>query len=195
MTTTHSPAYTLPTLVMMIPALALRLVCILMTLGLLLMCASELRAQVLAPLGVSDRGVTASHEVAGETDLVHSRRQLLTARVLLGIGGSFVGVVAGGAIGLAVPRDPCNCDDPGLSQALVGAAVGSIVLSGLWAATPQSGSTCSFERRIATGVGVSAIGAVVGGAIGALTGTGAVIWGYIIGAGVGAGVGSAKCGG
>lgn len=114
--------------------------------------------------------------------------------MLLGVGGSFVGVVAGGAIGLALPRSPCYCDDPGLPQALVGAAVGSILVSALAAAAPDLGSNCSFAGRTATGIGVSAIGAVVGGVIGVLTGQGAVVLGYIIGAGVGAGVGSAQCG-
>ena len=166
--------------------------------GMLLVCAQDLRAQVLPPVGVSGRGVTVEREVitvAGATDSVYSGGHRLTARVLLGIGGSFVGVVAGGAIGLKVPRNPCYCDDPGLREAVVGAAVGSIVLSGLSAASPQFGSTCSLKGRIATGVGGSALGAVVGGALGILTGTGGVAWGYIIGAGVGAGVGSALCGG
>ena len=175
-----------------------RLVSTILVLGMLLMRAMDVGAQSYAPAGVSRRVVTRESEtiaLAVPTDTDRAGGRLLSVRTLLGIGGSFVGLVAGGAVGLALPRSPCNCEDPGLAQVLAGAAVGSIVVAGVAAAIPDMGSKYGFERRAATGVAVSAIGAVVGATIGALTGGGRGLLGYIVGAGMGAGVGSGYFGG
>ena len=185
-------------MVKLMPVSRSRLVSAFLVLGMLLMRAMDVGAQSFAPAGVSRRVVTPESEtvaVAVPTDTDRAGGRLLSVRTLLGIGGSFVGVLAGGAAGLALPRSPCNCEDPGLSQALVGAAVGSIVVAGVAAAIPELGSKYGFGRRAATGVAVSGIGAVVGATLGALTGGGRGLLGYIVGAGVGAGVGSGYFGG
>ena len=165
-------------------------------LGMLFMRATDVGAQSLAPVGVSRRIMPPTSEAtmfAVPSDADRSGGRLLSMRTLLGVGGSFVGVFAGGAAGLALPRSPCNCEDPGLSQALLGAAVGSIVVAGVAAAIPELESKCGFGRRAATGVAVGAVGAAVGTAIGILTGGGRAVFGYIIGAGVGAGAGAGYC--
>lgn len=166
-------------------------------LGMELMGAAEVGAQAIAPVGVSSRRVIAGSNVipiAVPTHADSSGGNSLSERMLLGLGGSVVGVLVGGSIGLALPKTLCRCEDPEPTQALVGAAVGSIVVAVVAAAIPELGSNCGFERRTATGVAVSAIGAAVGGAIGVLTGSGGVAYGYLIGAGLGAGLGTRQCG-
>ena len=165
-------------------------------LGMGLMSAVEVGAQAIAPVGVSSRRVIAGSNVipiAVPTDADSSRGNSLSERMLLGLGGSVVGAFVGGGIGVALPINLCRCDDP-VAEALIGAAVGSIVVAVAAAAIPELKSNCGFERRAGTGVAVSAIGAAVGGAIGVLTGSGGVVYGYLIGAGLGAGLGTRQCG-
>lgn len=118
----------------------------------------------------------------------------IPARAFLGVGGAFIGALAGGYAGAAViPHGPCGCDDPGLTQALEGAAVGSALLGAVLASAPEFSSSCHPVRRLGYGVLGAVTGALAGGVAGAMTGFGAVLLGYVVGAGVGAGVASAVC--
>ena len=118
----------------------------------------------------------------------------IPTRTFLGVGGAFIGALGGAYAGAAVlPHGPCGCDDPGLTQALQGAAVGSALLGAVLASAPQFSSSCHPVRRLGYGVLGALAGALAGGAAGATTGFGGVLLGYFVGAGVGAGVASAVC--
>ena len=118
----------------------------------------------------------------------------IPARSVLGIGGAFIGAYAGALLGIQViPHSACNCDDPGLTEALEGAAVGSALVSAVLASAPQMSSGCHPVRRFGYGAVGALAGAVAGGALGATMGGAGVLLGYVAGAGLGAGISSAVC--
>lgn len=118
----------------------------------------------------------------------------IPVRAALGIGGAFIGAYAGALVGVQViPHSPCNCDDPGLTEAIEGAAVGSALLSAVLASAPQMSSGCHPVRRFGYGAVGALTGAVAGGALGATMGGAGVLLGYIAGAGLGAGISSGVC--
>lgn len=159
-----------------------------LTIALLLPMAAE--SQRLDPVGA--RAETAPRD-AQPTRRTASSNQL-PIRVLLGVGSAFGGAFAGAFAGLAVPAADCNCDDPGLREAVYGAMVGAIVVPALVSALPSMGSECSFAKRAGFGLIGGVVGAAFGGVAGAAIDRGAgVPVGYVGGAGLGAALGSGLC--
>ena len=112
-------------------------------------------------------------------------------RVGLGGAGVILGGLGGGLLGyLVLPHSDCNCDDPGLREYVIGAAVGGAVGAALAAAIPTQRSDCSYGRRAVYGL----LGAVAGGALGVVAPDDQRVVFIPLGAAVGAGVLSAFCG-
>jgi hypothetical protein len=135
-----------------------------------------------------------SNSLASRQDTAERPGYAMPARAFLGVGGAFLGAFAGAYMGASViPHGPCGCDDPGLSEAIVGAMVGSTLVGAALAAAPQFSSSCHPVRRIGYGVLGAVTGAAAGGVLGATVGGLGVILGYISGAGLGAGLASSVC--
>lgn len=104
-----------------------------------------------------------------------------------GIGA--LGFVAGVAAGLGVaaatgPHDCGGCDDPGLGEAIVGAALGGAIGASIGASIPEIGTRCTRSARIGRSLAGSLLGTVAGIALGFGTGQVLVTWpvGTILGA-------------
>ena len=158
------------------------------------------RAQRPAPSGVltSDNALALESSVAGrgaaQQNGSERRATEIPTRALLGVSGALVGIFAGAYVGVyTIPHGPCGCDDPGLDQAIEGAAVGSALLGAVLASAPQFSSSCKPMRRFSYGVLGAVTGAVAGGALGAAVGGVGLLVGYVTGAGLGAGVASGVC--
>ena len=68
-------------------------------------------------------------------------------------GGAFVGAFAGVYVGATmVPHRPCGCDAPGLTEAVLGARVGTLVGAAVASGAPRLHSECSTARRIGFGL-------------------------------------------
>ena len=95
-----------------------------------------------------------------DTTQIHGRLAIRSVTAALGwIPGAFIG----GYIGYALRNHaPCSCDDPGLSETLLGITVGGAVGAGLGAAAPPLGSHCSFAQRFGLGLLGAAVGSGVG---------------------------------
>lgn len=104
--------------------------------------------------------------------------------------GATLGGLGAGLLGYAVlPHSACGCDDPGLNEFLIGAAVGTVTGAALAAALPKQRSQCSYSRRTVYGV----VGALAGGVLGLIPrGNGRAIT-VPLGAAIGAGVSSGFC--
>lgn len=118
----------------------------------------------------------------------------LIQRAEVGAVGAGVGIVGGALLGYSaaafLPLPGCNCDDPGLSEIAIGAAIGTVAGAALAAALPEQRSQCSFAER----VGLGLLGAAVGGTLGFVAARGGHRLILIpVGAGSGAGVLSAFC--
>lgn len=116
----------------------------------------------------------------------------MPVRAALGVGGAFLGAY-GGALAASAVLPHSHGDDPGLAEALEGAAVGSVVMSALLAAAPHFSSSCGPLRRFGYGVGGAVAGALLGSVLSASQRGGGAILGFIAGEGVGAGVVSGLC--
>jgi hypothetical protein len=114
-------------------------------------------------------------------------------RVALGSSGVVLGGIGGGLLGYTVlPHSDCDCDDPGLREFVIGAAVGAAAGAALAAAIPKQRSSCNYGRRVVYGL----LGAVAGGALGIVAPTDNMRALFIpLGAAIGAGTSSAFCGG
>ena len=163
---------------------------------LLSMFAAPVRAQLATPVAVV-RADSASPPPAQPAPLSAStetgayRGARLPLRMVLGVGGAFVGAFGGALVGSAFPHSRCSCEDPGLAQALIGAAAGSIISAAVFAAVPESGRQCDAAQRVMTGILGGTVGALLG--VLAASRSGGVILGYVAGAGFGAGAGAALC--
>jgi hypothetical protein len=151
------------------------------------------QAQVETPLAVraldNPQGVGAMPQVRAQRPSYE-----IPSRVLLGVGGAVAGAMGGALFGAnVVYRGGCACEDPGLEEAVVGAAIGSVLTSAIFASIPDFGSTCSPLERVGLGVGGSLVGALAGGVVGAAMGGAGVLFGYMAGAGVGGGLATASC--
>lgn len=111
-------------------------------------------------------------------------------RVGLGTAGAGLGGLGAGLLGYALlPHSDCDCDDPGLREFVIGAAVGMVAGAALAAALPKQRSQCSYGTRTVYGV----VGALAGGVLGLIPrGNGRVIT-IPLGAAIGAGVSSGFC--
>jgi hypothetical protein len=150
-------------------------------------------AQRLAPVGVRVDQTAAALRTEGAP-----RREAamsgLPLRMLLGVGSAFGGAYAGALTTLALPHSDCNCDDPGLREAIVGAMVGSVLVPAVVSAIPELSSECSFARRTGIGILGGVAGAAIGGVLGASVAPGGgVVVGYVGGAGLGAALGTGLC--
>jgi hypothetical protein len=111
-------------------------------------------------------------------------------RVGLGAVGAGLGGLGAGLLGYAlIPHSDCNCDDPGLNEFLIGAAVGTVAGAALAAAIPKGRSRCSYGMRVVYGLA----GALAGGALGMIPHGDARVLFVPVGATIGAGVASAYC--
>ncbi len=118
--------------------------------------------------------------------------------VLGRVGSSAIGATLGGLgaglLGYAVlPHSDCNCDDPGLNEFLIGAAVGTVAGAALAAALPKQRSRCNYGKRVVYGLAGALAGAVAGGALGRIPHGDARVLFVPVGATIGAGVASAYC--
>ncbi len=141
----------------------------------------SLRERV-APRVVSDSIVIAPADTpsAGE----------LFARVGLGAVGAGLGGLGAGLLGYALmPHSDCNCDDPGLREFVIGAAVGTVAGAALAAALPKQRSPCSYGSRVVYGV----VGALAGGTLGLMAPKNGRAVTIPLGAAIGAGVSSGFC--
>lgn len=151
------------------------------------------QAQVAAPLAVRALDNPQAFAAVAQARAPRSSYEM-PSRVLLGVGGAVAGAMGGALFGSSVLYDgKCACEDPGLDQAIIGAAVGSVLTSALLASMPNFGSTCSPFERIGFGVGGSLVGALAGGVVGAAMGGAGVLLGYMAGAGVGGGLATSAC--
>jgi hypothetical protein len=136
-----------------------------------------------------------AQRVAGGDSIVIAPVDTPSAGEVFGrVGASAIGATLGGLgaglLGYAVlPHSDCGCDDPGLNEFLIGAAVGTVAGAALAAALPKQRSRCSFGRRVAYGVA----GALAGGAVGFIPKADARVVTIPLGAAIGAGVASAYC--
>jgi hypothetical protein len=111
-------------------------------------------------------------------------------RVGLSAIGASLGGLGAGLLGYAVlPHSDCDCDDPGLNEFLIGAAVGTVAGAALAAALPKQRSRCSYGKRVVYGLA----GALAGGALGMLPHGDVRVLFVPVGATIGAGVASAYC--
>lgn len=114
----------------------------------------------------------------------------VAGRLGLGAVGAALGGLGGGLLGYTVlPHSDCNCDDPGLNEFLIGAAVGTVTGAALAAALPKAHSSCDYGKRVLYGLA----GALAGGALGMLPPGEARVLFVPVGATIGAGVASAYC--
>lgn len=90
-----------------------------------------------------------------------SGRRVFWTRVATGSVGWFLGVVAGAYVASALPQHDCQCDDPGLDQALYGALIGSVVVSAAGAAHLSIRHSCSYVARFGRGLIGSLAGTVI----------------------------------
>jgi hypothetical protein len=164
------------------------------------MLALPTSAQRALPTGVRAQDTAMAVEVQRPTLLDAQQRAPeraayeIPVRTALGIGGAFIGAYGGALVGAnVIPHSPCYCDDPGLTEAVEGAAIGSALLSAVLASAPQMSSGCHPVRRFAYGAVGALTGAVAGGALGATLGGAGVLFGYLAGAGLGAGISSGVC--
>lgn len=112
------------------------------------------------------------------------------ARVGFGAAGAGLGGLGAGLLGYALlPHSDCDCDDPGLREFVIGAAVGTVAGAALAAALPKQRSQCSYGKRVAYGV----LGALAGGALGFIPRGNARAIVIPLGAAIGAGVSSGFC--
>ncbi|HET7551927.1 MAG TPA: hypothetical protein VFK04_11590 [Gemmatimonadaceae bacterium] len=112
------------------------------------------------------------------------------ARVGLGVAGAGLGGLGAGLLGYALlPHSDCDCDDPGLNEFLIGAAVGTVAGAALAAALPKQRSQCSYGARAVYGV----VGALAGGVLGLIPRGNARAITIPLGAAIGAGVSSGFC--
>lgn len=113
-------------------------------------------------------------------------------RALLGTAGAVGGALAGAYLGIAIlGRDCGGCDDPGLGQALTGAAIGAVVGGAAVGAIPQLGSRCSYASRFGRGLIGSAVGGILGGV--ASGGSGLILVTFPVGIGSGTALASNTC--
>ena len=91
-----------------------------------------------------------------------------------------LGFVAGaaGGLGLAAATGPhhCNCDDPGLSEAVAGAFFGGVIGASFGASFPELSKRCSFGARMLRSAAGSVVGSIAVTAISANVGGGLIGW-------------------
>ncbi len=151
-------------------------------------------AQVAAPLAVRAHDNPRASSDSPQSRALRSSPLELPSRLVLGLSGAYAGLIGGSLFGANVLyRGGCACEDPGLGEALVGAAIGSVIVSGIVAALPAFTSTCGPGERIERGIGDSLVRALTGAVVGSAMGGPGGLYGYIGGAGIGAGLASVGC--
>ena len=96
-----------------------------------------------------------------------STERVVVTRAALGTAGWFVGAGTGLLIASVLPHHDCHCDDPGLTELLVGLAVGSVVGTAAGAGAPSFGRKCSFGTRVGRAFLGAVGGTLLGGVISA----------------------------
>lgn len=85
-------------------------------------------------------------------------------RTGVGVLGWFAGAAAGAFIAVALPHHDCQCDDPGLTEAITGLFIGSTIGAAAAAAIPSLARHCTYGTRF----GRALLGSVAGTLIGLL---------------------------
>lgn len=85
-------------------------------------------------------------------------------RAGVGVVGWFAGAAGGALIAVALPHHDCQCDDPGLEEAITGFYIGSTIGAAAAAAIPSLARHCNYGTRF----GRALIGSVAGTVIGVL---------------------------
>jgi hypothetical protein len=85
-------------------------------------------------------------------------------RAGVGVVGWFAGAAGGALIAVALPHHDCQCDDPGLEQAITGLFIGSTIGAAVGAAIPSLARHCTYQTRF----GRALLGSVAGTALGVL---------------------------
>lgn len=144
----------------------------------------RLRCLVVTVLGLSASRVgmaqqispaAVAHRASPDSPDSLNRRPSATAafgtRSLTGALGFVVGVGAG--LGLADATGPHSCggcDDPGLGEAIAGAALGGVLGAALGASIPKVGTKCGAGERFVRATVGSLVGTVAGAVIGSNAG-------------------------
>ena len=140
---------------------------------------------------IASTGVLAQSTSNGVADDTAQVRGKMAIRAVSAAIGWFPGAFVGGYVGYhLLGHSPCGCDDPGLSEALIGVAIGGTLGASLGAALPGLKSHCSFGQRWARGLA----GAVIGMGLGMIPLTqGAQIITVPLFSSIGAGVAQGRC--
>jgi len=93
-----------------------------------------------------------------------SEGRAFVTRAGVGVVGWFAGAAAGLFTALALPHHDCQCDDPGLEEAVTGLVIGSTIGAAAGASLPSLGRGCKYRTRL----GRALLGSVAGTLIGAL---------------------------
>jgi hypothetical protein len=160
-------------------------------LSLLLLSAPVLSAQRLEPAAFRP----AVMQMRGADTAIKPRvspDDAALLRTFLGVGGAVGGLFGGALLGASM-HGQCSCDDPGLAEAIIGGAVGTILSSAIISSLPDLGSKCSLASRIGTSLLTSTAGGVIGGFVGAKAGGITPLITYVAGSGIGAAIGSSLC--
>ena len=151
-------------------------------------------AQIVAPRALRANDNPRAFVAQLQPTAVRRSAYEIPGRMVLGVGGAVVGAMGGALIGAnLVYQGGCACEDPGLGEAITGAAIGSVLGSAVFAAIPSFNSSCGAAERIGLGVGGALLGALAGGVVGVAAGGGGVLFGYMGGAGIGAGLIASAC--
>ena len=90
--------------------------------------------------------------------------RVFVTRAGVGVLGWFAGAAGGAVIAVALPHHDCQCDDPGLEEAITGLFIGSTIGAAAAAAIPSLARHCTYGTRF----GRALIGSVAGTVIGVL---------------------------
>ena len=92
----------------------------------------------------------------------YQKSERFVFRLFTGTAGLVAGAYAGAYASQGVGGQCDDCDDPGLGAALIGAAIGGVLGTGIGAGAFALQDTCSTGERIAMGMGGAAVGGILG---------------------------------
>ena len=127
--------------------------------------APSASAQLVGPLSppVPDARLIAAPALLAPVRAPATQASNRRRRMRFALLGSLIGIAAGVGIAAATGPHHCQCDDPGLEEAVIGYAVGAVVGASVGAAMPASTNpACGFGSRLAPAL----LGGTLGGAVG-----------------------------
>jgi hypothetical protein len=120
---------------------------------------AALGAQLARPSGVRAFSLDASGPVADTARRMSRLPARLGLAFLGGLGGLFGGAILAASLDLGID---CDCDDPGLSEAVTGGVVGVALSAALAAALPHATADCRYRARLWRGVAGATLGVAAG---------------------------------